>query len=214
MAIKRKGSLTRDRILHCAQKEFYAKGYKAAQLKSIADRAELSLGNLNYYFKKKDDLVTAIYHQFFTEIDQFIETQGKFDPLTQFAFFQFIVYRVVLRDEKNSRFYCEIIQNKSNYRVMHELIRKKYKDILEDLGRETSELDFDIMVLSEFGARHEIFLNYFDDTLSLSLDQLCCCLIRNTYKHLEIPFDTFDGLMDKARRFVLEKDFSQLRFLL
>ena len=213
MVIKRKGNLTREKILNCAKQDFYDRGYNDTQLKHIADEAGLSLGNLNYYFKKKDDLVKAVYNQFFSEIYAFIAAQGITDPVTQFALFQFVVYQKVLNDENNKRFYSEIIQNKSNYRVMHELIRKKYHDMLLSLDRQVSDLDFEIIVMTEFGARREIFLNYFDGRFPLSLDQLCYHLIRNTYKHLEIPFDSFDTVITAARRFVAEQDLSPLCFL-
>ena len=73
MTIKRKGNITKEKILYYAKKEFYQNGYSKTQLKTIAEQADLSLGNLNYYFKKKDDLVKEIYNQFFTEVYQFIK---------------------------------------------------------------------------------------------------------------------------------------------
>ena len=90
MAIKRKGNLTKEKILHFAKDAFYQNGYHATQLKSIAALADLSLGNLNYYFKKKDDLVEEIYRQFFTDIYHFIKKSAVINPLEQFCLFQFM----------------------------------------------------------------------------------------------------------------------------
>lgn len=213
MAIKRKGNLTKEKILHFAKDAFYQNGYHATQLKSIAALADLSLGNLNYYFKKKDDLVEEIYRQFFTDIYHFIKKSAVIDPLEQFCLFQFMVYTIVLTDEHNKRFYCEIIQDKSNYRVMHGLMREKYHEMLDALGHSPEHLDFEIILLAEFGTRREIFLNFFAGDLHLTLDQLVYYLIRNTCKNLEVPPSVFENLMTFSHHFIAEKDFSHLKFL-
>lgn len=213
MTIKRKGNITKERILYFAKKEFYENGYSKTQLKSIAEQSELSLGNLNYYFKKKDDLVKEIYNQFFTEIYQFIEAQRVQSALQQYCFFQFIVYHIVLGDERNRRFYGEIIQSKSNYRVMQELMHVKYRDILDELHIEWTPLAFEFMILTEFGARREIFLNYFDGHLPMTIDELIYHLIQNTCKKLDVPPKTFEDLIERSRCFIANQDFSQIKFL-
>lgn len=214
MTIKRKGNITKEKILYYAKKEFYQNGYSKTQLKSIAEQADLSLGNLNYYFKKKDDLVKEIYNQFFTEVYQFIKDNHIYDALKQYCFFQFVIYNIVLTDENNKRFYCEIIQNKSNYRVMQELIREKYHDILDSLQRSLSPLEFEIIILTEFGARREIFLNYFDGLLPMTIDQLIYYLIKNTCKELDVPLDVVDDLIECSHDFIEKKDITQIKFLI
>ena len=47
--------LTRERILECAKAEFLAKGYRAAQLKSIASAAQVTTGAIYRHFKDKND---------------------------------------------------------------------------------------------------------------------------------------------------------------
>ena len=62
-----------------------------------------------------------------------------------------MVYTIVLTDEHNKRFYCEIIQDKSNYRVMHGLMREKYHEMLDARGSSPEHLYFEIILLAEFG---------------------------------------------------------------
>ncbi|WP_195268260.1 TetR/AcrR family transcriptional regulator [Eubacterium sp. 1001713B170207_170306_E7] len=213
MTIKRKGNITKERILYFAKKEFYQNGYNKTQLKRIAEQAELSLGNLNYYFKKKDDLVKEIYNQFFIEVYQFIEDQHVRDALQQHCCFLYIIYNIVLTDENNKRFYYEIIQNKSNYRVMQELMHAKYQDIVESLQLSLSDLEFEFIILTEFGARREIFLNYFTGHLPLTIDALIYYLIKNTCKKLDVSGEAFEALIARSHEFIAQKDFSQLKFL-
>lgn len=50
---------TRDRIIHAAQKLFYAKGIRAVSVDAIAEKAGLTKRSLYYHFKSKDDLMAA-----------------------------------------------------------------------------------------------------------------------------------------------------------
>ena len=52
--------LTRERILECAKTEFLAKGYRAAQLKSIASAAQVTTGAIYRHFKDKNDLFLTL----------------------------------------------------------------------------------------------------------------------------------------------------------
>ena len=52
--------LTRERILECAKAEFLAKGYRAAQLKSIASAAQVTTGAIYRHFKDKNDLFLTL----------------------------------------------------------------------------------------------------------------------------------------------------------
>lgn len=50
----------RERILQCAEELFYARGYDAAGVQEIADRAGISKPTLYYYFGSKRGLLQAI----------------------------------------------------------------------------------------------------------------------------------------------------------
>ncbi|HTP95541.1 MAG TPA: TetR/AcrR family transcriptional regulator [Burkholderiales bacterium] len=55
--LKRKQQLRRSEILHAAARVFRRRGLAAAGMRDIAEEADLSPGNLYYYFSGKDELV-------------------------------------------------------------------------------------------------------------------------------------------------------------
>jgi AcrR family transcriptional regulator len=54
--VKKKGIL-RQKILETARKLFGEKGYNEVSMRNISDSLGISVGNLTYHFKKKEDLV-------------------------------------------------------------------------------------------------------------------------------------------------------------
>jgi len=63
-----KGSDTRSRILDCARELLVCEGYDNMVLREVAKRAGIKLGNLQYYFSTRDDLLAAL-----------IEIEGRTD---------------------------------------------------------------------------------------------------------------------------------------
>ena len=55
-----KGERRRAEIIHIARSILTSEGYEAFALRDIAARADMKLGNLQYYFPSKDSLLEAI----------------------------------------------------------------------------------------------------------------------------------------------------------
>src|ERR1700693_6316963 len=55
-----RGSAKRDRLVEAAARRFYEQGIERTTLADIAEAAGVPLGNVYYYFKTKDELVTAV----------------------------------------------------------------------------------------------------------------------------------------------------------
>lgn len=60
----------RQAILEAAKQEFLDKGYKGASMRSIAKKANMTVGNLYRYFKNKEEINLTIVGPTFKEIDQ------------------------------------------------------------------------------------------------------------------------------------------------
>jgi len=58
--MKTKGLDNRQRIIEAANMLFYHKGYNQTSFTEIADEAQIPRGNFYYYFKSKDDILSAV----------------------------------------------------------------------------------------------------------------------------------------------------------
>lgn len=76
---------TRDKILQTALELFNRYGVPNVTLRRIAAALQISQGNLNYYFKKREDIIEALYYQL---LEVFEEEKAKLD--TQRMDMQFV----------------------------------------------------------------------------------------------------------------------------
>lgn len=60
---------TKGRIIDTALKLFNLQGLSQVTLRTIAKEMEISQGNLNYHFKKREDIIEAIYFRLVKEMD-------------------------------------------------------------------------------------------------------------------------------------------------
>lgn len=51
---------TKEKILECARTLFNEKGYQNVKMRDISNQLEISVGNLTYHYKKKEDLLKAL----------------------------------------------------------------------------------------------------------------------------------------------------------
>lgn len=70
---------TKQRILEAALNLFNDIGYQQVTIRMIALELKMSSGNLNYHFKKREDLLEALYFQMVTDFDQRVEDLAETD---------------------------------------------------------------------------------------------------------------------------------------
>lgn len=98
----------RDNIMQAALKEFRTKGYQEASMRSIAQRAGMTVGNLYRYFRNKDDLFYNIIGPVYNRLLKFV-LDGKpksNDPQAHINFQEYIVESLV---EIHKRFRSELL---------------------------------------------------------------------------------------------------------
>ncbi|NRB64924.1 MAG: TetR family transcriptional regulator [Saprospiraceae bacterium] len=66
---------TKEKILRQALALFNTHGITNVSLRAIADAAEISVGNLQYHFKKRDDIVEGLYMRIVERIDRILYLQ-------------------------------------------------------------------------------------------------------------------------------------------
>lgn len=62
-----KGEKTRATIVKCAKALFYEHGYDGTSFSDIVEASGLYRGNINHYFKAKDDILKAVINQHLEE---------------------------------------------------------------------------------------------------------------------------------------------------
>lgn len=70
---------TKDKILHTALQLFNKHGVPNITLRRIAGEMGISQGNLNYYFKKREEIIEALYYQLLVKFE---EERTKLDVTT------------------------------------------------------------------------------------------------------------------------------------
>ena len=64
---------TKQRIIWAAADLFHDQGVASVRLQQIADRAEVSVGNLAYHFKNKEAIILAVYDQLAHQVKDILQ---------------------------------------------------------------------------------------------------------------------------------------------
>ena len=77
-----KGSVNRQRIVQAADNLFYSRGYNQTSFSDISDETGIPRGNFYYYFKTKEDILTAVVESRVSSFKDVLEqtTKNTSDP--------------------------------------------------------------------------------------------------------------------------------------
>jgi hypothetical protein len=96
---------TKEVILDTSLELFNSLGLSQVTLRTIANKMEISQGNLNYHFKKREDIIETLYFQLVENVDTSMssmkEPKNPFQLLvsiSQTIMFNFFEYRFFLLD--------------------------------------------------------------------------------------------------------------------
>ncbi|MDF1695305.1 MAG: TetR/AcrR family transcriptional regulator [Saprospiraceae bacterium] len=70
---------TKQSILDSARKLFNQSGYSRVTIRMIAQELNMSSGNLNYHFKKREDILEALYFEMVETFDERVKSLGQQD---------------------------------------------------------------------------------------------------------------------------------------
>ena len=73
MVAREKTEQIREQIVKAADKLFYQKGYNLTSFSDIATTSKVPRGNLNYYFKTKDEVLVAVIQYRLAEMQQMLQ---------------------------------------------------------------------------------------------------------------------------------------------
>lgn len=145
---------TRKNILLISRTLFNEQGYSNVTIRMIALNLKISSGNLNYHFKKREDILEALYFEMVEEFDERIKHLEKRE----------ITLKTVIEDINSSltrmldyRFFWTDLYNllrlnkkiKSHFELAYKNRFKGYLYLFEILKNKEVMKDFDFQVESE-----------------------------------------------------------------
>ena len=87
----------KQQILEAARTQFAANGYNAVSMRAIADAVGISVGNLTYHFRRKEDLAEAV-------LAQQMENYKKPEPATTLVDLNDFFMRILNQQEEGDDF--------------------------------------------------------------------------------------------------------------
>ena len=125
MKVKKK---TKDKILESAISLFNRYGLPNVKLQRIADECNISVGNLAYHFKYKEDLIVTIADSIHAEISPIVGNENKFPLLIDFDNQLSKYYALINRF---AFFFLDVLELERSYPKIHQQ-RVKYINMMID----------------------------------------------------------------------------------
>lgn len=211
----KKGFETKENIIRVAKGMFYEMGYTKSTVQKIADNAGIPLGLIPYYFKTKDNIVLEINSKFYLLIHEFVNNRLNVKKNTALKLYivTALYYEIILTDTHNEKFFYEVLRNKSNFRSLSFSVERIYKMIAKEFELDFEQIDIDFLMISEFGARRELLLNYVEGHLDVDLDYLLKELSSLTGRLFGIPSKEIAEYHRQYKEFKESYDYSAIKFL-
>ncbi len=129
---------TKAIILETALELFNVEGLPKVTLRTIANKMGISQGNLNYHFKKRDDIIEGLYFQLVTKIDETIKHNEQLENslegflnISKSMMYNFYEYRFFLL------YFVQIMREnpkiKTHYVMLLQLREKQFSELLQKL---------------------------------------------------------------------------------
>ena len=180
---------TKERILKVSLELFNTKGLSKIKLRTIANKMGISQGNLNYHFKKREDILEALYFRLIQSLNQRISEIDEADNilkallvLSETVMLELYEYRFILLD------FVQIMREneriKLHFRALQELRKKQFLlffDLLinkglmrkEKLPNEYNNLYKRLQILGDFWmSSAEISQNHVDKEAILKYKEI------------------------------------------
>ncbi|MEG0075652.1 MAG: TetR/AcrR family transcriptional regulator [Eubacterium sp.] len=215
VAKSRKGTLTKQNIINAAKQLFYENGYNKTGIQDIADFADVKLGTITYYFKKKDDMISDIYNTFFMELYDYVSDTSEKDLnlCTKYCYALVLYYDAILSDPKNTLLYYEVLIRNVDHSGRLSITKTLNRSCLDFLNKSYNETDLEVIGLAEFGARKELFIDYYEREIALTKDQMNYYFIKALFRLMDLDGDMIKNTIQQAFEFLKDKKPEQIKFL-
>jgi hypothetical protein len=166
---------TKEVILDTSLELFNSLGLSQVTLRTIAKKMGISQGNLNYHFKKRDDIIEGLYFQLVKNIDSSMssmqESKNPFQLLVsisetimfnfhEYRFFMLDFTQIMRENKKIKKHYSELtIQREEQFSMLFNLLIKEGLMRKEILPNEYKNLYKRFQILGDFWISDAEILN-------------------------------------------------------
>lgn len=161
MAVRKKEN-AREKIMKVATSLFAKKGFDAATVDEIAERAKVNKALIYYYFKNKDDLLSKIFDNFmqglmlkFQELFRTMKSKEVFDSRSRMDEIMQVLLGLMMENEEILKLMLmESIKGKRDpfLQIMKGRINKQFIELLDEAKNKGIHIDEDFiqMYVTEF----------------------------------------------------------------
>lgn len=159
-------STTKKKILDASRRLLNQQGLSAVSQRTIANHLKMSPGNLTYHFKKRNEIIEALYYELVEKIDKAIleisEGEGLLEQLyllTQKTMSYFYEYRFMMLDfiqvmRENppiKKHYQQLlIQREQQFQMFFQMLIQSGLMRKEEIPNEFQNLIYRLMMLGDF----------------------------------------------------------------
>lgn len=215
MAKSKKGSQTKQNIIDTAKILFYENGYNKTCIQDIADRANVKLGTITYYYKKKDDMIADIYNVFFLALYDYVSSVSEnLNLYTKYCYSLVLFYEKILNDEHNKTLYYEVLVKDANPRGRTNISNTLNRSCLDFLNKNYIEADLEVIARSEYGARKELFIDFYEKNIKFTSRAMIYFFIRNLFRLMNLDGEMIENTIQQGFEFSNKNKPENIKFLI
>ena len=216
MAQYKNGIETKKKILQTAKELFYRHGYRQTTIAMIAEKAEIPVGLVNYYYKK-EALVGNIYHEFILAINEMVEEQlaeQLENHLQKHILFNHIFYIKIFEDPANKILYELLLTKDLVLKETHQFVRESMMAVISEFDLHIQKEVFQKLMIAEYGARKYLLKDCFETLDPLKSKDFINFLATITVRLAGVDTNIIEKTLKKADRLLNLLDTSDICFLI
>lgn len=217
MSLSKKGILTEIDILNSAKTLFYQRGYAKSSMRDIGKYANVKLGTLTYYFKKKEDLARRIYSDNVIRIYSFVKENRPLKmPSLELNFMMTCFYQYSYSiDQKTNDFHLEIISHKDIYeKIYNQLFYQLYATLYREVAKGMTKHELDISIISDLAVKRELSYRFLEKPFPKDFKEHFKDSETMMGRIFKIPEDVIQEYINESLEFFNTHDHSKIRLLL